>query len=1175
MPPKVPEKSLIAQKEEEILKFWQDNKIFEKSLKKASPKGEFVFYDGPPFATGLPHYGHILASTIKDVIPRFKTMQGYHVPRKWGWDCHGLPIENIVEKELNLKAKKEIVDFGIDKFNKEAEKIVLRYANEWREQIPRFGRWVDMDNDYRTMDASYTESVWWAFKTLHEKGLVYEGFKSMHLCPRCETTLSNFEVAQGYKDITDISVTAKFKLDGEENTWVLAWTTTPWTLPGNVALAVNPKILYVTIEKKDENGKSEKFILANERLEKLFGKEGYKIISTVEGRELVGKSYRPVFNYYENDQKLKNRENAWKIYGADFVTITDGSGVVHIAPAFGSDDYELSKKEKLPFIQHVDISGKFKSEVKDFAGRAVKPKDEHQKADIEIIKYLARSGLLFSKEKIIHSYPHCWRCDTPLLNYATSSWFVKVSSIRNRLSKENEQIKWIPEEVGKYRFGNWLKDAKDWAVSRSRFWGAPIPVWKCEKCHETKFIGSVEELKKKTPRRNNYFILRHGEAKSNAQNVVTADPKNQFGLTQKGKEEVSSSAGGLENKKIDYIFSSDILRTKETTDMVRKSLGLDPSKVVFDKRLREINFGEIDGKDRSLYSKAIPNFIDRFTKRLPGGESFDDIRKRVGDFIYEIDQKFEGKTILLVTHETPAWLLQCVALGADAKRSTFIRGEMADYLKNAEVKTLLFSPIPHNEKYEIDLHRPGIDKMVFNCSCGGIMKRVPEVFDCWFESGSMAYAQDHYPFEKKNFNPHPGWFKKSKGYPADFIAESMDQTRGWFYSLLVLGVTLFGKVPYKNVVVGGIVLAEDGQKMSKRLKNYPDPMNVVNKYGADAMRFYILQSGTVRGQDLNFLESGVDEVMKKLPMRLGNVAEFYKLYESSGRKQSNTESKNVLDAWVLYRLNEVVNKVTAGLSSYELDRGARAIMDFVDDLSTWYLRRSRDRLKDDDAVNRDAALNTTFTVLKTLSLILAPYTPFFAEILYKLIGADKETGAQESVHLQSWPSSNTRLNKEDKSVLSDMAEVRRIVVLALEARNKGNVKVRQPLTALKVKGDKLKGKKDFVELIKDEVNVKEILFDQNLKEEVELDLKITPELLKEGMVREFMRGLQDFRKKNNLKAKDVVNASLQTNPEGENFLLEFQDQIFKTTKVKLNFGEVFQGEEIKVGHLRFLIKFSF
>ena len=1170
---KTPEKSPIAQKEEEILKFWRENKIFEKSLKKASPKGEFVFYDGPPFATGLPHYGHILASTIKDVIPRFKTMQGYHVPRKWGWDCHGLPIENIVEKELNLKAKKEIVDFGIDKFNEEARKIVLRYANEWREQIPRFGRWVDMDNDYRTMDASYTESVWWAFKTLHEKGLVYEGFKSMHLCPRCETTLSNFEVAQGYKDITDISVYAKFELVDEPGTFMLAWTTTPWTLPGNVALAVNQEILYATVERQNEAGKLEKFIIAKERVEKLFGKEGYKIISSCSGKELVGKSYKPVFNYYENDSKLKNKENAWKIYGADFVTTTDGSGIVHIAPAFGSDDYELSKKEKLPFIQHVDISGKFKPEVTDFSGQSVKPKDDHQKGDVEIIKYLARKGLLFSKEKIIHSYPHCWRCDTPLLNYATSSWFVKVSSIRNRLSKENDKIKWIPEEVGKYRFGNWLKDAKDWAVSRSRFWGAPIPVWKCEKCHETKFIGSVEELKKKVGRKNDYFIVRHGESKSNSQNVVTTDPKNTFGLTEKGQKEVLMAVEELKKKNIDYIFASDILRTKETAEIIKKSLGIDSSRVVFDKRLREINFGEIDGKNRSVYSNAIPNFMDRFDSRLPGGESFDDIRMRLGDFIYEIDKKFEGKKILLITHETPAWLLECVARGVDSKECALIRGELSDYLKTAEVKPLLFSPIPHNEKYEIDLHRPGIDKMVFGCDCEGVMKRVPEVFDCWFESGSMAYAQDHYPFNKKNFNPFPGWFKKSKAYPADFIAEGLDQTRGWFYSLLVLGVTLFGKSPFKSVVVNGTLLAQDGQKMSKRLKNYPDPLHVVNKYGADAMRFYMIASPAVRGQDMNFLEQGVDEVMKKLIMRLGNVAEFYKLYEDSSRKRGNSKSTNALDLWILARLNEVISKVTIGLSSYELDRGAREIMDFVDDLSTWYLRRSRDRFKDDDIANREAALDTTFMVLKTLSLILAPYTPFFAEMLYKLIGEEKGDDALQSVHLESWPVSNSKLKKEE-NILEDMREVRRIVTLALEARNKCNVKVRQPLSELKVKNENLKSKKDFIELIKDEVNVKEIIFDQNLKEEVELDLEITPELLREGMVREFMRAMQDLRKKTNLKPRDVVNASVQTNPEGENFLQEFKDQIFKTTKVTLNLAEVFQGEEIKVGHLRFLIKIS-
>src|SRR3989344_3411822 len=498
----------ISEKELEILKFWQENKIFEKSLAKPSPKGEFVFYDGPPFANGLPHYGHILAGTIKDVIHRYKTMRGYNVPRRWGWDCHGLPVENLVEKELKLPSKKDIETYGIAKFNAVARDSVMRFANEWREIIPRLGRWVDMENDYQTMDSEYTESVWWAFKKLHDKKLISEGFKSIHLCPRCETTLSNFEVSQGYKTVKDVAVTVKLKVKSEKlknkdeaYTYVWAWTTTPWTLPGNVALAINKKVIYckyeirnpksqigraqrAIAETKEKDNKPKNFkqgeivILAKERAEKILKDYDCEIVKEFTGEKLIGLEYEPLFDYHANDSKLKNRENGWKIYGADFVTTNEGTGIVHIAPAFGEDDYRLSESKNLPFIQHLTTNGKFKKEVLDFADKDAKPKGDPSKTDREIIEFLYNKGLLFAQEKISHEYPHCWRCDTPLLNYATSSWFVKVTAIKYILVKENEKIHWVPESVGKYRFGNWLSEARDWAISRSRFWGAPIPVWR-------------------------------------------------------------------------------------------------------------------------------------------------------------------------------------------------------------------------------------------------------------------------------------------------------------------------------------------------------------------------------------------------------------------------------------------------------------------------------------------------------------------------------------------------------------------------------------------------------------------------------------------------------------------------------------------------------------------------
>ncbi|MFZ2300103.1 MAG: class I tRNA ligase family protein, partial [Candidatus Moraniibacteriota bacterium] len=480
--------------EEEILTFWDDRKIFEKSVTNREGAKRYSFYDGPPFATGTPHYGHIVASAIKDTVPRYFTMKGFHVERKWGWDCHGLPIENIAEKELGITHKKEIESLGVEKFNEICRSKVLEYASEWKKVIGRFGRWADMDNAYRTMDRDYMESVWWVFKELWDKGLIYESYRTMHICPRCETTLSQSEVAEGYADVKDLSVVTKFELVDEPGTFVLAWTTTPWTLPGNVALAIGREIIYVTIEKKDEGvGGIVRFVVAKDLLETIFGDEGYMVIEEYKGEKLVGKQYKPLFDYYSKDEKLEHRENGWKIYAGDFVTTKDGTGVVHIAPAFGDDDMALGKQENLPFVQHVKMDGTMKDEVTDFAGMPVKPKENPQAMDVEIIKYLAHKGLLFAKEKYEHSYPHCWRCDTPLLNYATSSWFVSVTKIKDRVLELAKNINWSPAHIKEGRFGKWLEGARDWSISRQRYWASVMPIWKCE-CGEMRVFGSVQEL---------------------------------------------------------------------------------------------------------------------------------------------------------------------------------------------------------------------------------------------------------------------------------------------------------------------------------------------------------------------------------------------------------------------------------------------------------------------------------------------------------------------------------------------------------------------------------------------------------------------------------------------------------------------------------------------------------
>ncbi len=1152
------DKSKIAEREEEILKFWQDNKIFEKSLEKnppaGGPKGNFVFYDGPPFATGLPHYGHILAGTMKDVIPRYKTMQGHYVRRVWGWDCHGLPIENMIEKELGLETKKDIELYGIEKFNKAARDSVLRYEEEWKKFVPRVGRWVDMEHAYKTMDASYTESVWASFKTLFGKGLVYEGFKSMHLCPRCGTTLSNFEVNLGYKDITDISVYAKFELVDEPNTFLVAWTTTPWSLPGNAALAVNPKEQYIKIKIKEEF-----LILAKPRLAVI--KEEYEVAEEMKGQALVGKKYKPLFDYYDNE-KLEGRERAWQVYGAEFVTMEDGTGVVHIAPMFGEDDLNLAKENKLPMIQHVNQSGEFNQEVTDFAGQQVKPKEDHQKGDVEIIKYLAHKNLLFAKEKIVHSYPHCWRCDTPLLNYATSSWFVKVTDLKDRMVDLNKKVKWIPAEIGENRFGKWLEGARDWAVSRSRYWGAPLPVWR-GKDGEIHVLGSIEDLKEKTKKSGNkYFVMRHGEADNNIVDICSANPSHPHHLTETGKTHVHESAEILKNENIDLIIRSPFVRTRETADIVAEDLGVPKENIVEDDRIGEFGFGDLDLRPFAEYLELRKGREYDMDFKLPHGESLLEAKRRFGDFIYDIEGKYKNRNILIVTHGIGLQVLPSIVGGASKEDSAQIIRNRFRKIIDASVEPLDFIPLPHNENYELDLHRPYIDDIELWDEDGNKLERVKEVFDTWYDSGSMPYAQAHYPFEHhKEFKS-----KDSPLFPANFIAEGLDQTRGWFYTLLVLGVGIFDKSPFENVIVNGIVLAEDGQKMSKRLKNYPDPMYVVDKYGADSLRYYLLSSSVVRAEDLAFSEKGLDEVHKKLFLRLGNVLDFYLMYKSENNEANNL-SKNVLDQWIVSRINELGAKITDSLEKYELDRAARPVLDFVDDLSTWYIRRSRERFKSEDIEDRNNALSTTKFILIELAKYMAPFSPFFAEDMYRQLNKESDP---ESVHLCAWP----KAGKVNKDLMEDMQAVRDTASHVLMIRNKENIKVRQPLGKLIIQDDRLKNNKDLVELIKDEVNVKEVVFDKQLNGAFNLDTTITPELQKEGSVREFVRAVQDLRKQAGLSPSDKISLLVETDEAGKEFVNSALEEIKKPTNISEINYESNDGQELKIENYKLKIKIA-
>ncbi|MBI5645149.1 isoleucine--tRNA ligase [Candidatus Kaiserbacteria bacterium] len=945
-----PQKTENALREEETLKFWQDNKIFEKSVEKSAPKGDYIFYDGPPFATGLPHYGHIVASVIKDVVPRFWTMRGYRVPRVWGWDCHGLPIENIVEKELGFKHKKDIKTFGIAKFNEACRERVLTYAHEWEKIIPRIGRWADMKNAYRTMDKPFMESVWWVFKQLYDKGLVYEDYRSMHICPRCETTLSQQEVSEGYKDVKDIAVTVKFKLKNPEkiglsgDVYMLAWTTTPWTLPGNVALAVNANETYRVF-----SWEGVQYIDIKKPAYSYPGLD----IKEFSGKELVGLEYEPPFDYYVKDKNLKNHENGWKVYAADFVTTDTGTGIAHEAPAFGADDWELLKKVNLPFVQHVNYDGTFKPEVKDFGGMEVKPRSDDDSVrlgtDIAVLKYLQEKGLLFAKENITHSYPHCWRCDTPLLNYATSSWFVKVEEIKQTLLQTAQAINWSPAHIQDGRWGKWLEGARDWSISRQRFWASVMPVWVCEKCKKQRVFGSALEL-----------------------------------------EEAS-------------------------------------------------------------------------------GKKVEDLHKHIVDEI----------------------TVPCPAL---------VEGR----------------------------------------ACEGIMRRVPDVLDTWFDSGSMPYGERHYPFERKE--------EFDKVFPAQFIAEGLDQTRAWFYYLHVLAGAIFQKNAFQNVIVNGIVLAEDGKKMSKKLQNYPDPMDVVEKYGADALRFYLLSSPVMQAENLSFSEKGVDDVLKKNVQRLGNVLAFYQLYANDTVR--DFKSAHILDQWILARLAALVAETTEGYESYQLDAATRPLSLFIDDLSVWYVRRSRDRMKEAPIPSAVEGLATLQYVLYTLSKVMAPAMPFLAEHIFQAV---REGEDEESVHLAHWPEPLAH-DSDAAMLLTRMFATRLIVSQALKEREDKKLPVRQPLQKISIGRTDLysqdtPGIEQYLELIKDEVNVKEVDFTS--EPGVRLDTVVTEELLQEGLVREVRRLLQEARKIAKLSPMDLAeHAIVCARADEVAILTRYLDELQKTTRVR-------------------------
>ena len=1165
------QKSNSALREEEVLKFWKENNTFEKSLEKDSPMGEYVFYEGPPTANGKPGIHHLEARAFKDAIPRYKTMRGYHVRRKGGWDTHGLPVELQVEKKLGLTSKKAIEEYGIAQFNKECKESVWEYTDLWEKFTDRIGYWVDQKSPYVTYHNNYIESVWNVIKETNKQGLLFKDYKVVPWCPRCETTLSSHELAQGYLDVKDLSVYAKFRLlsssdahsqvlgrgerepvpdhspehtGSDNNIYILAWTTTPWTLPGNVALAVGEKIDYVKIKVADEF-----YILAKSRLSLIEGEP--EIIQEFKGKDLVGKEYEPLYPFLNETlpEKEKSKlDKAYKIYSADFVTTEDGTGVVHTAVMYGIDDFNLGNKIGLPKHHMVGLNGRFIDGTGFLEGRFVRDED----VAVDIIKDLAHRGLLFKKEKYDHSYPHCWRCKTALIYYARDSWYIKMSALRDKLVEGNDGINWEPANIKEGRFGDWLREIKDWAISRERYWGSPLPVWTCSTCKKVEVIGSITDLKIKTKKSGNkYFIMRHGESHNNLSNTVSSTVHNvEDYLTEEGKEQVKESANKLKNEKIDLIISSPFNRTKETSQIVSSIIGINEDSIVIDDRLHEMSIPMYEGKEWKEYHDKYPNTVENFNHAIDGNESYNDMKKRTMSFLYDMENQYEGKNILIVTHGGPCWLAIAGTLGYTPQESLDLIKDF-NYLNNAEFRELDFTPIPHDENYELDLHKPYIDEVNLVCSCGGKLIREKEVMDVWLDSGTMPFSQDHYPFENKELVEGPG-------YPADFICEAIDQTRGWFYTLHAVGALMGRGKAYKNVICLGHLLDAAGKKMSKSLGNIVDPWSMMDKYGADTLRLW-MYSVNQPGESKNFDEKTVSELHSKVFNLLYNVLAFYELYRDKSLETNEyKDSTNILDQWIISRLAELTDLITSNMDGYKLLEPVRAIRDFMDDLSTWYVRRSRERLKDGDI----EAKATLYNVLKTLTKLMAPFTPFASEDIWQKL---KNNNDEESVHLVSWPEPI----KIDSNLIKEMKEVREVVTQGLQARQKAGIPVRQPLNKLTISGCKLE--EQYFDILKDELNIKNFEFIESEEKKVELDTYITEDLRTEWQYRELVRAIQDMRKKQGLNPNDIISLEIAAGVEAEMMINKFKGELLKAVGAKDVQIKENEGTEIKIDGLVFVV----
>src|SRR3989344_3387827 len=1076
------EKSDVAKREEEVLAFWKENKTFERSLDKPAPKGEFVFYDGPPFATGLPHHGSLLSSIIKDVIPRYKTMRGYRVR----------------------------------------------------------GRWGDYENSYKTMDNTYIGSVWWALKQIHEKGLLYEGRKVLMYCPHDETPLAKAEIAADntYKDITEEAVTVKFKVKNAAkiglsgDVYLHAWTTTPWTLPGNVALAINPEVTYRILKWAGQYA-----IVAKDLSDKYPDPDPKEIL----GKELVGLEYEPVFNV----PALKS-EKSYKVQAADFVTTEDGTGIVHIAPMYGEDDFQLGQREGLPMVQLLNPNGTYNSDAPEFL-RGIYLRDANKLIKDDLAS--EARGLLFDRKNHTHSYPHCWRCGTPLIYNAVSSWFINIQKVKARMLSENEKVNWVPEHLKHGRFKNIVESAPDWTISRNRFWASPLPIWKEKGGTRLMVIGGIEDLKAKVKKSGNrYFVMRHGESDNNIKSILNSDDSIEVHLTERGCAQAKKAAQSLRIRP-DVILASPLKRTQETAEILRETLGMPKSSVLTDARLNEINYGLLNNKPRVEYTEQFSHLRERYSKNLPGVETGKEIRKRVGEFLKEMEEKYKGKNILIISHNTPTFFLNVIARGETIEQAVerIDPQEKRDMLfPNAEIAEIPFATLPYNTDFELDLHRPYTDRLILVDAQGREYERIPEVVDCWVESSAMPFAGKS---DTRADVPMDS-FVKQIPYPGDFIAEYIAQTRTWLYYMHAMSMLLFGKLAFRNVVSTGTILAADGSKISKSKGNYTDPLILLDRYGADAFRFYLLNSVVMQSEDLRFRDEDVRDANNRVVGILWNSFKFFELYKNEYDGKTNArKSPHVLDAWALARLDETILEVTRALDAYDTPHACRGLSAFIEDYSTWYVRRSRERVKTSQVSSanmmgdKQFALATQREILLTISKLIAPIMPFLADSIYRGVANPAEPdapprragfrgGAETSVHLETWPKTreygliSRLLGKDPLVILKAMAAVRGTVSRALEARSSAGIRVRQPLSRLSVSSKDffaLFKRDELIGIIADEVNVKEVIISESISAgEVSLDTNLTDELREEGFVREFIRAVQSARRGGGLNPHDVI-----------------------------------------------------